>query len=218
MHPSDFLNELDRTVEARLSVIGHRAATAEPGPEIGVTDLLAIALRKELEASDEAALFMTREGDLELKIALARQCGDEAKHYGLIEARLRELGAEPEAISPSEVGRSRMFQFMAGLPTTVERVAAGQFTREALAYVHNKVFIEWCSARGDAGTARLYQEVIQPDEAHHHALGRKLLERLAIDDHTQELAREASVRTLELASEIQEIARLQRGIARAPGC
>ena len=53
--------------------------------------LLATALKKELEASEEAALWMTREDDVEVKLALARQCGDEAKHYRLIEARLADI-------------------------------------------------------------------------------------------------------------------------------
>ena len=123
---------------------------------------------------------MTREDDVEVKLALARQCGDEAKHYRLIEARLRELGVDP----PSCARRGRAepdVPIPAGLETTVERVAAGQFTREALALVQNQVFIELCEARGDQGTARLYRDEIQPDERHHHEMGRRLLVRLAVE-------------------------------------
>ncbi|HLL82296.1 MAG TPA: hypothetical protein VK420_06580, partial [Longimicrobium sp.] len=105
-----------------------------------------------------------------------------------------------------------------GLHTTAERVAAGQFTREKLAQVRNQVFIDYCEAAGDAETARLYREVIQPDEAHHHELGRKLLRRFAVTEEAQRLARAAAERTLEIAEELQEIARLKKGISRAPGC
>jgi hypothetical protein len=111
-----------------------------------------------------------------------------------------------------------MFQYLKGLETTVERVAAGQFTREALAKVHNQVFLELCEARGDQGTARLYREVIQPDEGHHHAMGRRLLARLATTPEDQERAKKASARTLEIAEELQEIMRMKKGICRAPGC
>jgi bacterioferritin (cytochrome b1) len=218
MESAEFLEELDRTVQARLEILGRAAGSAEPAAEIGVPQLLAAALKKELEASEEAALWMTLEDDLEVKLALARQCGDEAKHYKLIEARLLALGVDREKLRPQEGGPSPMFHYLKGLGSTVERVAAGQFTREALAQVHNGIFIEYCEAKGDAETARLYRDVIQPDEAHHHELGRRLLARLATTAEAQALARAASVRTLEIAGEIQEMVRLKKGIARAPGC
>jgi bacterioferritin (cytochrome b1) len=218
METDRFLEELDRAVHSALADLGEAAAAAEPAAEVGVADLLATALKKELEASEEAALWMTREEDVEVKLAFARQCGDEAKHYRLIEARLREIGVDPSALRPAAGGSSPMFQFLAGLSTTVERIAAGQFTREALALEHNRVFIAYCEAKGDPDTARLYREVIQPDEEHHHEMGRKLLRRLAATGEAQAEARAAAVKTLAIAGEIQEMMRLKKGIARAPGC
>ncbi|MEO7329166.1 MAG: ferritin-like domain-containing protein [Minicystis sp.] len=218
MQTSDFLSQLDQLVHERLGQLGQAAASAEPGPAVGIPTLLAVALKKELEATEEAALWLVSEDDVEVKLALARQCGDEAKHYHLIEIRLRELGVDTSAIRPLAEGRSPMFAFLAGLTTTVERVAAGQFTREALAKVHNEVFIDYCEAKGDTETARLYRETIQPDEAHHHELGRRLLARLCTTEEMQALARNAAARTLEIAGEIQEMVRLKKGIARAPGC
>jgi hypothetical protein len=111
-----------------------------------------------------------------------------------------------------------MLAHLLSLGTTVERVAAGQFTREALAVVRNAEFVRFCEARGDEATAALYRDVIQPDERHHHELGRSLLSRLARTTEAQAAAREASDRTLNLAEELQEIARMKRGISRAPGC
>lgn len=218
MQTTDFLHELDHLVQERLGHLGEAAASAEPAAEIGIAALLATALKKELEASEEAALWLTLEDDLEVKLALARQCGDEAKHYKLIEARLRELGVDTAAIRPLAEGYSPMFKFLKELSTTVERIAAGQFTREALAKVHNQVFIDYCESKGDTATARMYRDVIQPDEAHHHELGRKLLARLATTPEDQDRARKAALRTLEIAGEIQEMVRLKKGIARAPGC
>jgi len=217
MSPEAFVLELDQQVRERLARLGDASASGDPAPGLGVADLLVLALKKELEAAEEAALWMTREDDVEVKLALARQCGDEARHYRLIEARLRELIHAPPA-SPLASGYSPMFRYLAELPTTVERVAAGQFAREALAQVHNEVFIAWCEAQGDPTTARLYREVIQPDEAHHHAMGRQLLLRLALTDDDQARARAAAARTLEIAEELQELARLKMGISRAPAC
>ena len=54
------------------------------------------------------------------------------------------------------------------LTTTVERVAAGQFTREAIAVVKNRQFIEFCERVGDRETAALYRDTIEPDERYHH--------------------------------------------------
>lgn len=218
MTPEQFVAELDGRVAERLSQIGTAAAGAEPKAGLAVADLLVLALKKELEASDIAALWMGKERDVDVKLALARQCGDEAKHYRLIEDRLRELGRDPSRIDPLEGGPTPMFRFLSELPTTVERVAAGQFTREALAQTHNRVFIEWCEANGDPSTAKLYRDIVQPDEGHHHELGRKLLLRLAVADADQAAARAAAQRTLDIADEIQEMVRMKKGIARAPGC
>lgn len=218
MSNSAFLQELDQLVQERLGQLGQAASAAEPGPEVGIPALLTVALKKELEATEEAALWLVGEDDVEVKLALARQCGDEARHYRLIEIRLRELGVDTSGLRPLADGRSPMFAFLASLTTTVERVAAGQFTREALAKVHNEVFIDYCVSKGDEETARLYRETIQPDEAHHHELGRRLLGRLAVTEETQAKARAAAMRTLDIAGEIQEMVRLKKGIARAPGC
>jgi uncharacterized ferritin-like protein (DUF455 family) len=158
---------------------------------------------------------MATESDTRVKLALARQCGDEAKHYRLIEDRLRALGVEP----PLDHGPpSPMYTWLASLTTTVERIAAGPFAREALAKVRNTVFAEFCESTGDRETARLYRETIDPDEHHHHALGRKLLLAFATTEDAQTRARAAAMRTLSLAEELQETARLKRGICRAPGC
>ncbi|XXY44784.1 ferritin-like domain-containing protein [Sorangium sp. So ce269] len=218
MNADEFLDELDQKVGERLARIGTAAGAAEPRSGIGIPELLATALKKELEATEEAALWLTTETDVEVKLALARQCGDEARHYRLIAERLRALGVDPAAI-PARFGPpTPMFGYLKGLGSTVERVAAGQFTREALAKVHNQAFIDYCEAQGDAETARLYRDVIQPDEGHHHEMGRRILARLATTDEAQALARAAAMRTLEIAEELQEIARIKMGICRAPGC
>jgi 1,2-phenylacetyl-CoA epoxidase catalytic subunit len=217
MDSEAFLHDLDRAVQSRLSRIGD-AQDASPAPTLTVAQLLVTALKKELEASEEAARWMLSEPDVDVKLSLARQCGDEAKHYKLIEARLKELGVDTSKLAPLDGGPTPMFTFLGSLETTVERIAAGQFTREALAQVLNEAFIAFCEAQNDPATAALYRDVIQPDEAHHHALGRKLLARLATTDEQQAKARTVAIRTLEIAADVQELMRLKKGISRAPGC
>jgi hypothetical protein len=210
-----FLSELDSLTGTALARIGTAAARA-PGDDVTVTRLLFLALKNELEATECAASFIGTTPEIDVKLALARQAGDEAKHFKLIEKRLGELGADATKFDPG--ARSPLLAYLLSLPSTVERVAAAQFTREALAVVRNGEFIRFCESQGDAQTAALYRDVIQPDETHHHALGRSLLARLATTDRAQEDARRASLRTLELAEELQEIARLKLGVSRAPGC
>jgi hypothetical protein len=210
-----FLAELDAQNAKALARIA-TAAAQEPGADLTVARLLVLALKNELEATECAAAWIGSTREIAVKLALARQAGDEAKHYRLIQKRLGELGVDTASHEPGPP--SPLLQYLLSLQATVERVAAGQFTREALAVVRNEEFVRFCVSRGDEATAALYRDVIQPDERHHHELGRTLLEGLATTPETREAARRAAGRTLELAEELQEIARLKLGVSRAPGC
>ena len=137
--------------------------------------------------------------------------------YESITERLSALAIDTTGIDPRSGGYTPLFAYLKDLKLTVERVAAGQFTREALALVRNEVFIEFCEASGDSITAALYRDVIQPDEKHHHELGRKLLARYAITVDGREAARAACRKVLSMAEELQEIARM-KGMVCAPGC
>ena len=97
-------------------------------------------------------------------------------------------------------------------------MAAGQFTREAIAVVKNRQFIEFCEHAGDHETAAMYRDVIEPDERYHHELGRTLLLRLATTPAAQAAASSAARKTLELADELQRKALATAGIHHAPGC
>lgn len=215
--PDEFLCELDAQLQGALSRIGE-SAKAPPASDVTIRDLLFVALKNEIEASEEAALWLAGERDLELKLGFARQCGDEAKHYRLIERRLRELGHDVTGHDPLSRGHSPMFRWLKSLETPAERLAAGPYAREGLALVRNAVFADYCDHKGDPETARLYREVINPDEQYHHELGRKMLRRYAVTPEDQERARRAVARMLQLADELQETARLKQGISSAPGC
>ena len=218
MTGEEFCRELEEEVYASLGRIAGASAAHEPASDITIASMLIGALKNEIEASEEAALWMSTTPEIDVKLALARQCGDEAKHYRLIEDRLRQMGQDPSTIDPLAEGYSPMFQYLENLGSTVERLAAGQFTREGLAKERNRVFIDYCKAKGDVETAKMYEEIIQPDEGYHHELGRRLLPKYADTPEKQELARQAALKTLQLAQELQEIARLRRGMSRTPGC
>ena len=177
--------------------------------ELNVVNLLKVALKNEIEATEIAARWLVVTDDVDVKMAFARQAGDEAKHFRMIRDRLRALGVPATAYAnPLGKGYGPLFNYLDSLKTTVERVAAGQFTREAIAV----------ERAGDRETAALYRDVIEPDERYHQELGRELLLRLATTADAQAAARQAARRTLQLADELQRAALTTAGIHHAPGC
>ena len=219
MTADEFVARLEQENQERLGRLAPEA-TLKPEVEgdLNVVTLLKVALKNELEATEIAARWLVTTDDVQVKLALARQVGDEAKHYRMIAERLQTLGFAASSFDPLTKGYGPLFQYLDGLKTTVERVAAGQFTREAIAVVKNRQFIEFCEAAGDQETASLYRDVIEPDERHHHDLGRRLLRTLATTEAAQDAAARASRRTLELADELQQAALATAGIHHAPGC
>jgi bacterioferritin (cytochrome b1) len=219
MTAAEFVHRLD---EEHRILLGRLAPDDTLKPEVEgeltVRNLLKVALKNEIEATEIAARWLVTTDDVEVKLALARQVGDEAKHYRMIADRLGALGFAVTTFDPLGKGYGPLFQYLDTLTTTVERVAAGQFTREAIAVVKNRQFITFCEAAGDRETATLYREVIEPDERHHHELGRRLLLRLAVTPETQAAAARAARRTLELAEELGRAALATAGIHHAPGC
>src|SRR5438477_3314977 len=215
--------EFVRTLAAENEALLARLApddTLKPEVDgaLNVPNLLKVALKNEIEATEIAARWLVAESDVDVKLAFARQVGDEAKHYRLIAERLRDLGFDPAGVDPLAKGFGPLFNYLDSLTTTVERVAAGQFTREAIAVVKNRQFIEFCERAGDAATATLYRDIIEPDERYHQELGRELLLRLATTADAQAAARQAARRTLQLADELQRAALTTAGIHHAPGC
>ena len=214
----EFVAALAEENQAALERLGDLSRAGETPEALTVPRLLRVALKNEFEASELAAIWMASTSELDIKLALARQVGDEARHYRLIAERLTSLGVDANRIDPREGGYTPLFQYLRSLESAAARVAAGQFTREGIALVRNQCFIEFCESAGDLETAGLYRDTIQPDERHHHELGRTLLAIYGASDDDQQMARQAARRTIELAEEIQEMARLKAGIMRAPGC
>ncbi|MBI2205012.1 MAG: ferritin-like domain-containing protein [Candidatus Rokubacteria bacterium] len=219
MTADEFVAALDADNQQLLARLAPDATLApEVEGDLTVVNLLKVALKNEVEATEIAARWLVATDDVDVKLAFARQVGDEAKHYRLIADRLRALGVDTAPIDPLAKGVGPLFRYLDSLTTTVARVAAGQFTREAIAVVKNRQFIEFCERAGDRDTATLYRDVIEPDERYHHELGRRLLLRLATTPEAQASARAAARRTLELAEELQRVALTSAGIHHAPGC
>jgi hypothetical protein len=216
---TQFATDLEQYVNSKLEaldLIRETEISAAGRPEI--IRRLKIAMKSELEASEVAAFWMPTTPEIEVKLALARQAGDEARHYRLIETRLREMGADLSDFDPVAGGYGPMFQLLVTLNSTVERIGAARFTREALALKKNTQFIEFCEAAGDHHTADLYRTHIQPDEQWHVNLGREVLGKYADTPEEQVRARNAVEAVLNLAMRIQNKQVIEMKVSHAPGC
>jgi len=179
---------------------------------------LKVALKNELEAAELAAYWIPSTPEVDVKLALARQAGDEARHYHLIEKQLESMGADLAGFNPSGDGYGPMYTLLRGLESTVERVAGAHFTREALALKKNEQFMAFCERAGESETAELYRKHIQPDEGWHVDIGHRFLTRYANSAQEQEKARRAVEAVLELAVKVQRKQFQELKLSHAPGC
>ena len=217
MDATAFLQELDAFKAERLSpIIGAGQTSLLGGASGDAEKMLQVALVNEISVSELAAAWMPGTPEVDVKIALARQAGDEAGHFQLVADRLAALGFELAGFRPP--GANPLFDYLRGLSTTVERVAAGLFTLESIAYAVNENFMAFCRQRGDAETVRIYREYIQPDELRHHHLGRQLLAKYATEPESQQRAKEVVGRVLEIATATRAQAAAKMGTACLPGC
>lgn len=188
--PVLFVEELSRL----LAEASARPAlpAGEPPAAAG---LLGGLLREKIETAEVAALWMAGEFDLDLKLAFARLCGDQARHYRLLAGRLQDRDGAPR-LDPLARGHSPLFRWLKSLETPAERLAAGLLGRQGLAAARSAALAAppgpW-----DEETARLLRETIGPEEAEHAALGRHLLPRFALTPEDQERARRALARALQ---------------------
>ena len=216
MDSHTFVKELETSNHVLLEKFDDAGLPGAGTSPVEVKPLLQIALANEISVSELAAAWMPSTPEVEVKIALAQQAGDEANHFRLVEGRLKALGISTEDFVPP--ASNPLFAYLRSLETTVERVAAGQFTLESIAYRVNESFMKYCAQLGEHDTVKLYRNHIQPDELHHHHLGKTLLEKYAITPEAQQRARQAASKTLEIALELRLLTTQKLGTACFPGC
>lgn len=217
MNGKDFVAGLLEEMGRLFARLGEtETLEAEAEGKVDVVSLLKLALKSELEASELAGYWLPSTPEVDAKLALAQQCGDEMKHYALISQRLVELGEDLTDFDPLADGHTPLYQYLRGLRTTVERIAAGPFASEAIAEIRNSQFVLFCQSVGDEETARLYADTIQPEEVHHHHLGRDILIKYATTPDLQELAAAAVRNTLAIADELRNLAGKTTGIYNIP--
>ena len=215
-----FLRELEELRDERLRGLAGAGGDSLAGAgltQVGdLTKLLQIALANEIGVSELAAAWVPITPEVDIKIALARQAGDEARHFQLVLGRLETLGFDLSRFTPPTA--NPLFEYLLSLPTSVERVAGGLFTLESIAYAVNERFMELCAHLGDQETVRIYRDCIQPDERAHRDLGRTLLAKHATGPESQARARDTVLKTIEIASGLRAKAAERIGTRCFPGC
>jgi rubrerythrin len=217
MDGKKFVAGLVAEMRKLFAALGDQGALeAESQGRVEIPTLLELAMKSELEAADLAAYWLPTTPEIDAREIFAGQCGDEMKHFRLISDRLAQLGHPVADADAAGGGFSPLHPYLTELHTTVERMAAGPFAREAIAEVRNAQFIALCERLGDGETARLYREIIQPEEIHHHRIGREWLERHCADAAAQELAARATRTTLAIADELSTLAQRSAGAGPIP--
>jgi hypothetical protein len=213
-----FVDELQRYVEDKLAGLDLLKDESGPADRPEVIRRLKVALKNELEAAELAAFWIPSTPETDVKLALARQAGDEARHYHLIEKHVEGMGVSLSGFDPAAGGYGPMYNLLREFGSTVERLAGAHFTREALALKKNEQFIEFCERAGAAETAELYRKHIQPDEGWHVDIGHRFLARYASSQEDQEKARRAVEAVLDLAVKVQRKQFQEMKLSHAPGC
>src|SRR6201988_815793 len=134
MESIQFIKELYELQQQMLAGLDNmELVEAESENNLEMANLLKIALKNEIEASELAAFWMSSTMEIDVKLGFARQSGDEAKHYRLIEKRLQEMGIDLSGFNPLSMGYSKMFEYLKSMEDTIARLACVQFTREGIA-------------------------------------------------------------------------------------
>ncbi len=213
-----FVERLKAENEKLLSKLDSAPTIAAPGSATAIlAALLKMALKNEIEAAEIAAEWVATTPELEAKLALAWHAGDEARHYQLLAEQARALGVSLEGYDPL-VPPSPVLAYLRTLRTTVERIAAALVAREAMGGRRNAQFLRFLEAGGQKEIARLYREVINPDEERHHQAGCAVLAALAITPEVQESARRAATRLLQIGDQARTAAMEKTGAPAVPGC
>lgn len=213
----NYIESLDDFLRQRVDELAEQIrGTANPNAKVPpMPALLQAALKNEWETSLLTSFWVIDEEDADFRIDLARLAGDEAKHFHMIEKRLKELGGEKNVDALNE--RTPLFKYLMKQTSTFDRVVSGPYTREALAVTRNVVFLEHCKAVDDFETIEIYDE-IQKDEGFHHRIGKKYLSQLIQSEQDFERAKAKIEETLQVIDDIQEMIVMNKGVCRIPGC
>ena len=93
MDAIQFIQELETFKADRLfPIVGAGRTSLTDGTPGDAKKMLQVALANEISVSEVAAAWMPTAPEIDVKLALARQAGDEAGHFQVVADRLAALG------------------------------------------------------------------------------------------------------------------------------
>src|SRR5678810_932140 len=109
----NFVAELDTKNQASVQRVVDALGGALAKDGVEVADALRFAVKATIESAEVAALWIPDCDDLEMKLSLAEQCGDNARQCRKLSERLGTLGIA--GYDPSDGGYSKLFAFLRSL-------------------------------------------------------------------------------------------------------
>ena len=206
----NFVTELDAKNQTSIERLIASLISGVAKEAFEVPDVLRLLLKASIEAAEVAALWMSDCDDLEMKLLLAEQCGEGARQYRQISARLSALGADVVGYDPRHGGYSKVFAFLRSLQTPEERSSAGHVTAKALSMARLEAMAAFCENKGDVDSGRLMREDLALGERRYYDEGRRILTAAAESEESQARGRRAAYRTLELAADMHEPIQLRK--------
>lgn len=153
-----------------------------------ITRRMRAAVYNELRIAELCAAWVRDVPDTNLRMSLAKQSWQEFRHHKMVCDRLRGLGVDPATCEPTAAQRE-LFSIADEFHDWLQRLAFTQYAAEGCTtYDQNEETIRVAQEVGDADTARLYRDHIQPDERFHAQIGA-----VAIRNHAVTTERRAAV-------------------------
>lgn len=212
-----FLDLLKAEHEESLAMLSESPVVEQLGKATaGLPALLKIALQNEIEHLEISAAWAASAPEPEVKLAFARHAGDEARHYQLLEEKMRAMGVDLSRFRPLD-HPSPLLSYLRSLHSAPERVAAVLVTCKTVGTRLNVQFLKYLEAIGVRELASLFRQTIIPDGHRYVAVGWDLLPRVAVAPADQQRARLASRRVLNICEEFRSLARLRTGAPVVPG-
>src|SRR6476660_4573464 len=108
-----FIQELETfKAERLLPIVGAGRTSLTDGTPGDAQKMLQVALANEISVSEVAAAWMPTAPEIDVKLALAQQAGDEASHFQLVADRLAALGF---VVADFAMPANPLFQYLKGL-------------------------------------------------------------------------------------------------------
>src|SRR5688500_15653029 len=211
----NFVHEMEEKNRASFQrLLGNFAQIVEK-ESFSPADVLRLEVKAVIENIEVTAMWLAGADSLAVKLDLASQCGDGARHYQLLHERLVALGVDMQTFDARFGGYSKLFAFFRSLQTPEEQAAAGSVTLRAFNVDRLGLLATHCEGKGDAETAELLRGPLADTERGHRDTGRRSLIETATTEESQARARRSAFRTIELLGELQDPAYLRKYLTRS---